>query len=124
MPVLEEAPPEEPPTLDYRGGDGGDDARWAVAATFSHPLEAHVARIRLESEEIDCFLEDEYMIATDWLYSNAIGGVKLLVPWPDLDRARELLRRPGRLADDEPTPTPTCPECGSPDVYALRYARR
>ena len=125
MPVLENAPPQEPPTLDYHGGGGGDgdDTRWAVVATFSHPMEAHLARIRLESEDVDCFLEDEYMIATDWLYSNAIGGVKLLVPEPDLPRARALLRRPSQPVV-VPIDGSTCPSCGSPDIHPQRFARR
>ena len=53
--------------------------------------EAHAIRVRLESEGIPVFLFDEFTITMDWLLSNAIGGVKVQVPEPFLERARTIL---------------------------------
>ena len=53
--------------------------------------EAHAIRVRLESEGIPVFLFDEFTITMDWLLSNAIGGVKVQVPDPFLERARTIL---------------------------------
>ena len=57
----------------------------------SLPPHAHAIRVRLESEGIPVFLFDEFTITMDWLLSNAIGGVKVQVPEPYLERAREIL---------------------------------
>jgi len=53
--------------------------------------EAHAIRVRLESEGIPVFLFDEFSVTMDWLLSNAIGGVKVQVPEPFLERARAIL---------------------------------
>lgn len=53
--------------------------------------QAHAIRVRLESEGIPVFLFDEFTVSMDWLLSNAIGGVKVQVPEPYLDRARNIV---------------------------------
>ena len=65
---------------------------WVKVASFSQPFEAHLARTRLEAEGIACVVSDEYLVRVDWLLSNAIGGVKLMVPAGEAARAREALR--------------------------------
>src|SRR5215467_3867716 len=44
---------------------------------------ASVAKSILDSAGIECFLADDSVIRMDWFYSNAIGGIKLLVPAAD-----------------------------------------
>ena len=78
---------------DGRGGDG-DRGPWVTVATFWQPMDAHLARIKVESLDIDCVLLDEFLVATDWLYANAVGGIKLQVPAARADEAREALERP------------------------------
>lgn len=82
-----------------------------LVATFSTPAEAHLLAARLESSGIAVFLGDETTIQTDWLLSNALGGVKLSVADEDFEAAREIMDSPpvdvGILA---------CPKCGSGDV--------
>ena len=41
--------------------------------------EAYIAKGRLEYVGIECLMRDENLIQVNWLYSNAIGGVKLYV---------------------------------------------
>ena len=60
-------------------------------ASFSQPVEAHMLRSRLEVEGITAYLRDENMIALDWLYSNALGGVKVDVADEDYERALEIM---------------------------------
>ena len=50
-----------------------------IVATYLYPHEAHIARASLESAGIPAVLADEHTINTDWLYAQALGGVKLLV---------------------------------------------
>jgi hypothetical protein len=53
--------------------------------------EAFVAKSILDSAEIDSFLADENVVRIDWLYSNLVGGAKLMVRPEDLDEATKLL---------------------------------
>ena len=62
-----------------------------TVATFDTMPDAHIALGRLEAAGIDCWLADENLVQTDWLYSIAVGGIKLQVDKPDIDAAmREL----------------------------------
>jgi hypothetical protein len=82
-----------------------------TVAAYSKPEEAYLARSRLESSGISATIRDEYVVSTYWLYSNAVGGVKVDVADEDYARAREALALPrvdpGILR---------CPHCGSPEV--------
>src|SRR6266404_4808276 len=58
---------------------------------FRDMPEAQVAESILDSAGIDCFLADENTIRMDWLWSNLLGGFKLMVRPEDLDAATQLL---------------------------------
>jgi hypothetical protein len=60
-------------------------------ARYSLAIEAHIARAKLESEGIPAFVADEHTITADWLYSNAMGGVRLQVPDAFVEQARTIL---------------------------------
>ena len=65
--------------------------RLVTIATFTDPLKAHLARTRLEADEIECVVADEgnaRMI--DWAFS-ALGYIKLRVKESDAERAIRLL---------------------------------
>jgi hypothetical protein len=116
-------PPEIPFDEDGSGGDdeeGDDDpTRWVTVATFWQPTYAHIARLKLESEGIDCFIIDENLVATDWLWANAVGGIKLQVPEEDLLVASEILRLPTAEQDD---PIERCPLCKSTRVRFDKFS--
>ena len=87
--------------------------------TNSTPLDAHLARVRLEGDGIRAFIQDEYLILLDWYYSNAIGGVKVQVPEPEAQLADYI--RAGSSGDERPLSPLTeteyaCPCCGSEDI--------
>lgn len=52
---------------------------------------AHIAMGRLQTEGIPCWLADENLVQTDWLYSIAVGGIKLQVEPDYAERARRVL---------------------------------
>lgn len=87
--------------------------RYLTARAFSTLWEATVAQSKLEAEGISVFLKDGYTVNMNWLYSNALGGVKLQVPEENLDQAREILSE--IVVDSEGEPdigdTPLCPRC-------------
>ncbi|WP_444908981.1 putative signal transducing protein [Microbulbifer sp. TRSA005] len=73
-----------------------------TVARFSFPYEAQIAKARLESEGISAFIADEHTVNMQWLYSNAMGGVRLQVSESDLDKAHEILKQDrSNLVDQE-----------------------
>ena len=60
-----------------------------TVATFSFPHEAHIAKLKLDAKGIPAFVADEHTINMQWLYSSAIGGVKLQVPAPFVEQATQ-----------------------------------
>ena len=68
-------------------------ANWVQVLGFAFPPDAYVAKSYLESEEIDVFLRDEISSQV----FNVNGGVKLMVPEAQKDRAVELLKDGGFL---------------------------
>jgi hypothetical protein len=67
------------------------EERLVTVAEYLGQAEAHLIRSRLEAEGIHAYLDNELTIAMDWLLSNAIGGVKVLVAEKDAERARAVL---------------------------------
>jgi hypothetical protein len=95
-------------------------------ASFRDLHEALLAQGKLQSAGIECLLADDNVIRMDWLYANAIGGVKLRVREQDAAAARELLDAPmpALLMDDtdgEIYQQPQCPSCGS---FEIGYGER
>jgi hypothetical protein len=83
--------------------------RLVTIATFQEPVAAALAKNYLESEGIPAALIDEATIATDWMLSAAIGGIKLQVSPLHFERAEMLLaqiqaEREDAEEDDEPLP--------------------
>ena len=62
-----------------------------TVATFDHMVDAHIALGRLQAEGLQAYLGDEHLVQADWLYSIAVGGIKLQVAPQDADRARRIL---------------------------------
>jgi hypothetical protein len=52
---------------------------------------AFVERSALESAAIQCFLQDDNVVRMDWLWSNALGGIKLLVREKDTQHTAKVL---------------------------------
>lgn len=68
-----------------------NDEPLVVVKRFRDMPEAAVARGLLESAGIPCFLADENIVRMDWLISNGVGQMRLLVRQSDLQTATELL---------------------------------
>ncbi|MEZ5581637.1 MAG: DUF2007 domain-containing protein [Candidatus Competibacteraceae bacterium] len=62
-------------------------------ARFDFLPQAEIVRGRLLAEGIDCRLADQHLVQTDWLYSLAVGGIKLQVETKDVERALAILER-------------------------------
>lgn len=82
-----------------------------VVASFSTPAEAHLALTRLTSAQIEAVIRDELTVTLNWLWSNAVGGVKIEVVEEDIPAALLILAQPpveeGLI---------NCPFCGSSET--------
>jgi hypothetical protein len=91
-----------------------------VLRQFRDLPEALLAKGALDSAGVQCFLADEITIRMDWLWSNALGGIKLCVKSDDVDAATRLLDQ-GIPEGFEVTGAgeykqPRCPKCESMDI--------
>lgn len=80
---------------------------------YSTPYEANMAKSHLESEGIPAFIADEYTVGMNWLYSNALGGVKVQVPESMASEAQQILTaeiQHSRVCEPD---ADTCSKCGS-----------
>lgn len=73
---------------------------YIVLISFTYPHEAHLVKGMLESNQIFSIIKDEYTVQVNNLYSNAIGGVKLLVAESDYDRSINLLKEAGYILEN------------------------
>lgn len=89
-----------------------------TVASYSFPHEAQIAKSRLEIEGILAFIADEHTINMQWLYSNALGGVRVQVQAKHMESAKEILNQDlSHLVDEEfGEQTKVCEACGSYEV--------
>ena len=104
-----------------------------VIRRFRDLIEAELAKGRLESAGIPSFVADENIVSMDGFYSNAIGGLRLLVEPQDAQAARTILDEPipEEIVEDSSLTSiqHRCRSCGSVDVSfetldrAIGYSR-
>jgi predicted RNA-binding Zn-ribbon protein involved in translation (DUF1610 family) len=84
----------------------------------------------LEEQGVSCFLDNAYMVGVNWLYSSALGGIKLKVLEIDVARAEEILRSYHAAVPQEKIggvdrfSESTCPNCGSSEIEIKNYTRK
>lgn len=84
---------------------------FVLVKRFDNSIDAHLFRISLENEGIECFLVDEEIVTINPLYSNAVGGIKAKVREEDLERTLTYLKT------IENEKILVCPSCGSSDIH-------
>lgn len=89
---------------------------------YLHPIEAQIARGKLESEGIPAFLHSNYHSNLDWPITLALGGIRLQVPPAVAERAMEILASIEALPDDPEEST--CPGCGSLETAEIDLSWR
>lgn len=103
-----------------------DSSRWVVIASYSYPYEAQIANTRLLAEGIPSRIENEHTINMNWLYSNALGGVRLMVIAEYAAMAREIIAQD--FSEDVEQhfkiKADCCPQCGSDQVSAYTQGKK
>src|SRR5579862_869465 len=106
---LVDAPPSQSPLPDL-----------VTLAKFRDSPDALLAQSVLDSAGLECLLMDETTIRMDWLWSNALGSIKLCVRPEDAEAAAQILRReiPEKFGVDGvgEFEQPRCPKCQSLDI--------
>jgi Putative prokaryotic signal transducing protein len=67
------------------------ELRPIVLRRYRDMPEAFVAKSLLEDAGIECFLQDDNVVRMDWFWSDAIGGIKLVVRQKDAEESERLL---------------------------------
>ena len=91
-----------------------------IAQVYSNYIDANIIMGRLEEEGINCWLKDENTVTIDPILTNAIGGIKLMVPESQAERTFELLKQ----FRSEQQSVLKCPRCGSVNVEFVTTPRK
>lgn len=101
-------------------------SKLVTIASFINPWDAYLAKGKLEDEGIPALIVDEYHVWANWIYAQALGGVKVQVTEENVAAANGILGSvtQGRYAEELASEFPdldvnNCPECGS-DKYKSR----
>jgi hypothetical protein len=86
-----------------------------IIRTFDNYFSANIILNRLQHAGIPCFLKDEYTVTIDPILSNAIGGIKLVVPSDNAEAARMMLQE----FEDDYMRAAVCPKCGANDILLV-----
>ncbi|WP_074019561.1 hypothetical protein [Xenorhabdus thuongxuanensis] len=62
-----------------------------LLANFLSPIDAYIVLGRMLSEDIYAIVMDEGIVWNNYMYSQAFGGVKLLVHHADIEHAKAIL---------------------------------
>jgi putative signal transducing protein len=79
--------------------DEEPDDPWVVLETYMNVQHAFFVRSLLQGSGIPCQLPDEHTVGARRELAIAIGGVRVMVPASEVERARDLLRS-GEQRDD------------------------
>jgi hypothetical protein len=84
-----------------------------IVGRYSTACEANLVKAELEAFDVDAVLADDNTVNTNWLWSNAIGGVKVRVPESEIDEALRIMELAAGDPADAPESAIVCPACGS-----------
>lgn len=88
--------------------------------SFTNLPDAQLACTALQAAGLDAELGDEHLVSMQWLYSHAVGGVKLRVPDDQASEACDILGT-SAVTDqaDDNSAADGCPQCGSNDIESV-----
>lgn len=103
-------------------------AQFTLLRAYEHVHEAQLDYMKLKDEGLDPYLKNQLMVHTAPHYSNAVGGVQLMVPFDQVEQALQILSlendQSGALTDLFPDadfePVAACQACGSRDLFQGR----
>lgn len=88
--------------------------------TYNDYVSAHIAMGRLEEDGIDCWLKDENTVTMNAAWTQAVGGIKLMVAEDQVAKAVDILKE----IDRQHKATIACPKCGSHNIELVSTPRK
>jgi hypothetical protein len=74
-----------------QSGEATETDRPVILRRYRDMPAAFVEKSVLEAAGIQCYLQDDNVVRMDWLWSNAMGGIKLIVRENDAEEAEKIL---------------------------------
>jgi len=93
---------------------------FVLLQTYTNYIDAHIARGQLEEAGITCWLRDENTVTTNPIWTNAVGGIKLMVVKDELEEAKQILQN----IRQERTGAFICSRCGSKNVEYISTPKK
>jgi len=94
--------------------------KYVPVAAYDNYVTAHLAKGRLEAESIQCWLMDENTVTIMPIWSQALGGIKLMVPDVQAPRAQEILASLEQAHKSHHA----CSQCGSHNTEEISTPRK
>ena len=88
--------------------------------TFDNYVEANIVMNMLVASDINAHLKDEHTVTIDPLLSPALGGIKLMVHYTQVERAWELLED----AEAQYLKTIPCPVCKAHSLKIISVTKK
>ena len=85
---------------------GGNLNQMQTVATFSRGEDAYLFRSFLVSEGLDAYVFDEYVPQLFWYYTQAVGGVRVVVSEDDFEAAKKLYQEYAKSISEAPLMEP------------------
>jgi len=94
-------------------------------ASYSFAHEAHIAKIPIEALGIPVIVTDEHTINMQWMYSGALGGVRLLVPNEYAQEAKKILATDfSKDLEEKSTVEQLCSSCKSENISSYTEGKK
>lgn len=91
-----------------------------ILQSFNNYMDAHLLMARLESEGIECWLQDENTVTINPVWTNAVGGIKLMVSREDYQRAVDIFKEIENNRKQEME----CPKCRGHNIELVSTPRK
>ena len=92
---------------------------YRLLQSFTNYIDAHIIAGRLEESGVKCWLKDENTVAVNPLWTQAVGGIKIMVAEDDFDSAKKLLEE----YEAERRANMKCPKCESSRIEYVSSPR-
>ena len=88
--------------------------------TFGNYIDAHILMGRMQEEGIECWLKDENTVTVNPIWTNAVGGIKLMVAESQAEAAMQILQQ----LEQETKERLSCPQCKSHNINFISTPRK
>jgi len=93
---------------------------FVILKSFANYIDAHIALGRMKEEGINCWLKNEATTTIMPIWTNALGGIQLMVSKVEFQKASGILQS----IENERKANMTCPKCNSRNVEYINTIRK